>query len=515
MEDNKARVAFRLNGGMGTFIIEMNFIQHLYDKFSDLLEVSVFSFSTEMSYSLYGEQYFVSHYGSRKEFVAKDYDLAIDMNWFPKVVRYDEKKFKALDENGELCALIKKWRDFSSNSRTNVFFTPDTNMFDPNIHMFATAKNQNRLQVADIDGSLAIEKHYRFSISVDDEIEILQKFGLDNCRYITLQQGVDAACNTKFAPKQWPNEYYARLCNICKERFPNIKLVQLGELDNNLPIEGVDMCLLGETTIPELKAVLKNAVLHIDGDCGMVHLRRAMHGGANIVLYGNLPDNIYGYNEDYRIVSDACNHWCAKLFDAWKCRCYKGGMPVCMTSIQPESIADIIDKHIVMLDNGEINIDSCLPQNIPLMTMQERILSDPAIKLDAEWVEKWFMDAEIYDYRVVNIKISDLKFMKLTTQGYRMVPLAKSPAYQYLQGDKKAYANYMKLYEKYQPDTERSQQRFEQLLESLDSADYDTRSMVVVDGIYKILDGAHRASWLMNKYGSDFEITVLKLYRAL
>jgi len=513
MED-KIRAAFRLNGGMGTFIIEMNFIQCFFDAFPDLLDISVFSFSEEMSYSLYGEQYFVSAYGSRNEFVPKEYDLAIDLNWFPQVLYCDDKIIQRADENGMLCALISSWKRFAGDQRTKVYFTPDTNMFDPNIHVFATAKNQNRLQVADIDGSLGIDKHFRFTIPVEDESEVLAEFGLDNCRYITLQQGVDAACNTKFAPKQWPNEYYSRLCDICHERFPDTKLVQLGETDNNQPVEGVDLCLLGKTTIPELKAILKNSVLHVDGDCGMVHLRRAMHGGANIVLYGNLPDNVYGYNEDYRVSSDVCNHWCAKLFNAWKCRCYKGGLPECMTSIQPESIADIIEKHLDMLDNGELEIDCSLPQYKPSATVQERVLAEPEITLDAEWVNNWFMSAKIYDYVIEKVKLSDLQFSKLTSQGYRLVPLAKAPAYQYLQGDTKAYRNYMKLYQKYEPDTERSQQRFNELLNSLADNDYDDTNMIVVDGMYMILDGAHRACWLMNKYSADYEVTVLKLYRS-
>ena len=514
MED-KLRVAFRLNGGLGTYIIEMNFIQCFFDAFSDIIDISVFSFAEEMSSLLYGEQYFVSHFASRKEFVAKDYDLSVELNWFPLVLHCDDEKIEQLGQNGNLYALVKKWKDFANDLRTKVLLTPDTNMFDPNIHMFAIAKNQNRLQVADIDGSLGIDKHFRFLIPVDNEAEILAKFELDNCRYITLQQGVDAACNTKFAPKQWPNEYYAELCRICHERFPGIKLVQLGEVDNNLPIDGVDFCLLGKTTIPELKAVLKNAVLHIDGDCGMVHLRRAMHGGANIVLYGNLPDNVYGYNEDYRVTSGVCNHWCAKLFDAWKCRCYKGGIPECMTSIQPGWIADIIGKHIAMLDNGELVNDCKLSHHKPTDTTQEKVLADPEITLDTDWVASWFMNAEIYDYVIEKVKISNLRFNKLTSQGYRLVPLAKAPAYQYLQGDEKAYKNYMKLYQKYEPDTERSEQRFYELLDSLNNSSYDESKMIAVDGMYMILDGAHRASWLMNKYGGDYEVKVLKIYRKM
>lgn len=513
--NDKLKVAFRLNGGMGTFIIEMNFIQHFFDKFSDKVDISVFSFSEEMSTALYGEQYFVSHYGSRDELLEKEYDFSIDLNWFPKVIYFNEIRFLDIDKDGELLSLVKKWRNFSEDIRTKAFFTPDTNMFDPNIHIFITAKNQNRLQAADIDNSLGIGRSYLFSIPVENEEEILRKYDLFNCRYITVQQGVDSACNTKFSPKQWPNEYYSRLCEICKSRFPDIKTVQLGEVDNNLTINGVDYCLLGKTTIQELKVILKNAVLHIDGDCGMVHLRRAMHSGPNIVLYGNLPDNIYGYDEDYRVKSDICSYGCAKLFNAWKCRCYKSKAPECMTAIQPERIANIISEHIEKLNSGEVVADAILTENKAPLTIYDRIMSEPNIKLDSDWADGWLKKWEkngIFDYRLERVKISELRFVKLTSQGYTPVPLSKSPAYQHLQGDTKAYPKYMNLYKKYEPESERSEERFSELLESLSQNEYDDSRVIAVDAMYKILDGAHRAAWLMNKYGEDYEITVLKLY---
>lgn len=509
---SKASVAFRLNGGMGTFIMEMNFIQYFYDKFSECVDISVFSFSEKTSMEIYGEQYFVSHYGSRGEFFPEDHDLAVDINWFVKVVQKNDKALREADESGELFALVKTWIEFAENSRTKHFFTPDTNMFDPNIHVFATAKRQNRLQIADIDGSLGVSKHYRFTVLSENDEEVLQKFGLEKGKYITIQQGVDAACNTQFSPKQWPNEYYSELCDICHSRFPGIKLVQLGELENNLPVENADLCLLGETTLAELKVVLKNALLHVDGDCGMVHLRRAMHAGPNIVMYGNLPDNVYGYNEDHRVRSNVCKYGCAKMFDAWKRRCYKGTLPECMTAIRPEKIADIIGSHLDALDKGEYVADEVLPENKPPMTPYEKIIADPNIHIDMEWAEGWLKDQELFAYSIEQVKISDLKFIKLTSQGDTVVPLTKCPAYQHLQGDKKAYPRYMKLYQKYQPDTERSEQRFMELLESLDRDDYDASSLIVVNGVNKIMDGAHRASWLMNKYGEDHVVTVLKVY---
>lgn len=515
---DKIRTAFLLNGGMGSFIVEMNFIQYFYDKFSDRVDISVFSFPEETSVALYGRQYFISNYGSRSEFQENEFDLSIDLNWFPKIVYRNEKRFAELDENDDLFSLINKWREFANNSRTKNFFTPDTNMFDPNIHMFLIAKNQSRLQSADIGGNLGVEKRFLLSITAENEKETLKKFGLADCQYITLQQGVDFACNTKKSPKQWPNEYYSKLCGICKNRFPNIKTVQLGEKENNTPIDGVDLCLLGETDLKELKAVLKNALIHVDGDCGMVHLRRAMHAGANIVLYGNLPDKVYGYDEDYRIKSNVCSYECAKLFNAWKSRCYKNyncKAPECMTAISPESIANIIAEYIGDLSSGRVKIDRPLPINKAPLLAYERIMSEPNIKLDKDWVEGWLKKWEengIYDYMFESVKLSELRFIKLTSQGYIAVPLSKSPAYQYLQGDVKAYSKYMKVNQKYNPQGERSEKRFYELLESLSRNGYDDTNIIAVDAMYKILDGAHRAAWLMNKFGEDYEVTILKIY---
>lgn len=512
MTGEKARVAFRLNGGLGTYLMEMNFIQYFFDRFPDSLEISVFSFSQETSLAVYGEQYFAAHYGPRSAFVPRKYDLAVELNWFPQVLCRNEAALAAADDSGELSALVQQWVDFADSERTRHFFTPDTNMFDPSIHTFAMARRQNRLQVADIDGSLGITNHFRLAVPVEQEAEALAKFGLADGPYLTLQQGVDAACRTKYSPKQWPNEYYAALCRICHQRFPQIKLVQLGEEGNNLPIEGVDVCLLGQTSLPELKAVLKNAVLHIDGDCGMVHLRRALHAGPSIVLYGNLPDSVYGYAEDYHMKSDACKHPCAKLFDGWKRRCYRLEQPVCMTSIQPQQVADVIGRHLAALERGELAPDQPLPESTPAPTKREQLLADSCISLDPEWVENWLMEQEIYEYHVEEVPLSELRFSKLTSQGYLNVPLSRAPAYQYLEGDTGAYDRYMQLHEKYHPDSERDPRRFQALLDSLGRSDYDSSSIIVVTASYQILDGAHRASWLLHQHGPDYRIKVLKLY---
>ena len=102
--------------------------------------------------------------------------------------------------------------------------------------------------------------------------------------------------------------------------------------------------------------------------------------------------------------------------------------------------------------------------------------------------------------------------MKLTEDGYVKVPLAEMPAYQYMHGNEAAYQEYMELNDKYNPGHEHSMERIKALEENLEKTGYDARKYIAVDGENKILDGVHRACWLLQKYGENHEITVLKLY---
>ena len=45
MTGEKARVAFRLNGGLGTYLMEMNFIQYFFDRFPDSGDLRILLFA--------------------------------------------------------------------------------------------------------------------------------------------------------------------------------------------------------------------------------------------------------------------------------------------------------------------------------------------------------------------------------------------------------------------------------------------------------------------------------------
>lgn len=58
---------------------------------------------------------------------------------------------------------------------------------------------------------------------------------------------------------------------IFKKVFPNVKIVQLGTAKCPA-IVGVDYDMRAKTTLKEASAILANAKLHIDADCGFVHI---------------------------------------------------------------------------------------------------------------------------------------------------------------------------------------------------------------------------------------------------
>lgn len=500
LETGKVQVCFRLNGGIGTYLMQENFILCFFEKFSSAVSITVFgSASVKVNDGLFVGQTFVAHYDVRSQYQAKNFDLSIDINWFPDVVHIDRAKVRAISP--QLEQLVNIWIAFKKNASTKDFVRTDS-LFDPNVYQYAIANGKNRVNVMDIDRQLDIEPEFRLVLqTVKPEKKVLKRFGLWNQKYITLQQGVNADSTSGISPKQWPNENYSILCRMLKERFPGFVLVQLGESGNNRPIDGVDCCLLGETDFEDLKVLLKNSLLHIDGECGMVHMRRALHAGPSVVLFGQTPLRVYGHAEDINISANICGDGCSKLFSSWKSRCYLSDQPLCMQAITPQHVADIVGSFLL----GNYHAKSAEKSKL------QELLEDERVCLDEEWVGEWLEKRKVYAYWLETVKIRELTTLKLTADGYQCVTVSEMPAYHYLEGDRQSYVNYMVLNDRYNPGHEHSLERFEALLANFQDG-VKPKCHIVVNGKNTILDGVHRACWMAHQYGLDTEITILKVY---
>ena len=138
----------------------------------------------------------------------------------------------------------------------------------------------------------------------------------------------------------------------------------------------------------------------------------------------------------------------------------------------------------------------------------------PNIKFDKQYYDCFLSKMDIYNCKLERIKLKNLKCRILKENGkWEKLPLNQSPDYCYLQtGDKEPYIKYHSLVDKTLDNCSHSCEKFEQLIKTLEESGYDDNYPICVKKNNVIMDGQHRASYLMNKYGEDYEITVLKIY---
>ncbi len=138
----------------------------------------------------------------------------------------------------------------------------------------------------------------------------------------------------------------------------------------------------------------------------------------------------------------------------------------------------------------------------------------PNIKFDKQYYDCFLSKMDIYNCKLERIKLKNLKCRILQENGkWKDFPLNQSPDYCYLQTkDKQAYIKYHNLVEETLNDCSHSCEKFEQLIKSLNEYGYDDKYPICIKKNNVIIDGQHRASYLLNKYGENYWITVFKIY---
>ena len=293
---------------------------------------------------------------------------------------------------------------------------------------------------------------------------------------------------------------------MLKKCFPEKKVVQLGESKERCcAIQGVDISLVGETDWEDLKVLLKNAWLHIDGECGMVHLRKILHGGASVVLFGPTSIDFYGYDGNINISSDVCPHWCCKLTETAVERCLLSGEESnrCMKTIQPYQVMDRIVEwaYAMKLKYGEQH-----SQGIGVEDFKES-----GVCLDKGFANNIMPGRYVYYYEIKEIMLRDLHTVYQENQKKIKRSLEKSPAYLLLQGDPAEYRSELVREETLCSLESHSFEQFDKLRQSMEKG-YDERYKIVIWPDNRIYDGHHRASILLWQNGKNCKKNVLVMY---
>ncbi len=157
-------------------------------------------------------------------------------------------------------------------------------------------------------------------------------------RFITIHDGFDASGFYKFeaSMKSWPVQAWEAFVALFKLAHPDIAIVKLGGVKQRA-IKGVDLNLAGQLTFAESLRYLQSALVHVDGDSGLVHARR-LFNKPSVVMFGPTNIKYFGYPENRNIAPEVCGD-CWWLKRDWMEKCVKDyPVPLCMLSIKPATV---------------------------------------------------------------------------------------------------------------------------------------------------------------------------------
>lgn len=176
-------------------------------------------------------------------------------------------------------------------------------------------------------------------------------FDLKLTKYITLNYG-NGSSKEEYVTKQWPYEYFCQFVELFKKQYPLIKIVQVGTMSARRVL-GSDCYVLG-ANLELVKYVLKQAIVHLDIEGGLVHLATQLDTKC-IVLFGPTQEPFFGYKDNINIVSEKCKG-CSYLYDDIY-QCARGlDKPECMYSITPKIVMKRVTEYMKMIELKEEKI---------------------------------------------------------------------------------------------------------------------------------------------------------------
>lgn len=335
-DDNTLKLAFYNGGGMGDSIIDVAFIQNL----RKILPVDSVVDYYAKSGKVFLKCPFLNHiYTDIKKLDKNKYDLVLGNHRFWMVAKFDEKKIK--NQTPVLYNFVKYQLDLRNNILRNN--NDNNNLYS----QYAMLLGKNRWEQVDLKEITGFNRNNTLYMPLSPEyFSILSRYQLEPKKYITINRGVDSNLGEN-CPKLWPLEHYKKLVILLKEKYPDLKIIQIGANDKYGVIDA-DLNLLGKTDIEETKILLKNALIHIDVEGGLVHLNHVLHG-ISCVIFGPTPLTPLKYDENINLKNKACPHFCDWVIQDWQKECLRGiNPPPCMAETTPEivlsAVSDYIDK---------------------------------------------------------------------------------------------------------------------------------------------------------------------------
>ena len=330
-------IFFRLNGGIGDIVIALNYLQQFKQKFAEKTCIDLQvprQFLKETQVLCRGQDFINKVICGHKHPV---YDLTVTLIRIPQIEYADEKKIARLSpELSEWLAVVSRF------AQNNPEYLRPGSVSDYLIGQYSLICGRQRIAQADIGNLLKIRSVFKIKPALDERT-VLARYGLNRKKYITVQRGIGTADNmpNENSTRLWPLEHYNLLAAELQREYPQYQLVQLG-VSRNLPIENTNLDLRGKTTFEEMLIILKHSALHIDGECGMMHLRHFLGQKPSVIIFGPTTADIFGYSENINLSGGACRG-CEWLHNNWRNQCLKSArLPLCLSSVSPQKVITAI-----------------------------------------------------------------------------------------------------------------------------------------------------------------------------
>jgi len=338
--NNALHIAILLHGGFGDIFISSAWIKEFYRRLDCAVEIDLYALPQHHSLFLL-MPYKIRIFDRNSYSNAAGYDLKLVMTHFIRIDHWVPHRI--IDKDEKLFELLEKLNAF--NNKYSKHLNPQPSL-DGEWANLMTKLGRNRWSELNIDGAFNFDSSKGLLHLDIGKYAILDKLGLRGRKYITIHIGSDTTTTQgKQQVKCWPLEHYNKLCELIKHCYPDLIIVQLGA-GNSLPIMNIDKNCLSQLDMSESIIVLKHSLLHIDGESGLVHLRRQLHG-KTVVLFGPTPIEYFKYAENININSPFPCTNCLWMMNDWYIKCARTG------SGYPAQCMEAITSQMVMAEAGK------------------------------------------------------------------------------------------------------------------------------------------------------------------
>lgn len=261
---------------------------------------------------------FINGFQNRK-YIAQDYDLVMSgchifMYDYINLPRIEQLAPDFMPSVKNALEMQQIFAEFEEN-------TPHLDGYLANI---TVAYGSTRIGNMGLTTGLNLAQDDRAPLTFNPErFALLEKLGLAGKKYVTFHDGINTNTDTSSGrpTRCWPEKNWREFARLFKERFPDVLLVQLGG-NKSKTFDFADVSLVGKTAVADLPYILEKALLHVDGESGMVQLAN-LTNTRSVVIFGPTPAPYFAYARNINLVSQKCTN-CMCIINNWMTRCALG-----------------------------------------------------------------------------------------------------------------------------------------------------------------------------------------------